>query len=156
MTRRQPPLIARIMNWACGYRPWDIDEWNEDQREQERQRLDNEEQEFRIELLRRQEAALAALAQSDAERVKKNIEKLNSYGYRLPINAADLESPQPDDNFERHQNARISKLEHAMEIYQKALERISKSNLHDMGTLHPDGCAPVAAEALRAADRSGE
>jgi hypothetical protein len=59
MTRRQPPLIARIMNWACGYRPWDIDEWNEDQREQERQRLDNEEQELRIELLRRQEAALS-------------------------------------------------------------------------------------------------
>jgi hypothetical protein len=129
MTRRQPPLIARIMNWACGYRPWDIDEWNEDRREQERQRLDNEEQEFRIELLRRQEAALAALAQSDAERVKRN---------------------------ERQLHARISKLEHAMEIYRKALERISKSNLHDMGTLHPDGCAPVAAEALRAADRSGE
>jgi hypothetical protein len=57
MTRRQPPLIARIMNWACGYRPWDIDEWNEDRREQERQRLDNEEQKLRIELLRRQEAA---------------------------------------------------------------------------------------------------
>jgi hypothetical protein len=54
MTRRQPPLIARIMNWACGYQPWDIDEWNEDRREQERQRLDNEEQELRIELLRRQ------------------------------------------------------------------------------------------------------
>jgi DNA repair ATPase RecN len=132
MTRRQPPLIARIMNWACGYRPWDIDEWNEDRREQERQRLDNEEQEFRIELLRRQEAALAA---------------------------ADLESPQPDNNFERNLHARISKLEkleHTIEIYRKALERISKSNLHDMGTLHPDGCAPVAAEALRAADRSGE
>jgi hypothetical protein len=59
MTRRQPPLIARIMNWACGYRPWDIDEWNDDRRERETQRLDNEEQELRIELLRRQVESVA-------------------------------------------------------------------------------------------------
>jgi hypothetical protein len=39
----------------------------------------------------------------------------------------------------------------------KALERISKSDVYDMDTLHPDRCASVAAEALkafRAADRS--
>jgi hypothetical protein len=65
MTRRQPPLIARIMNWACGYRPWDIDEWNEDRREQERQRLDNEEQELRIELLQRLLLELLAEAEPD-------------------------------------------------------------------------------------------
>jgi hypothetical protein len=44
----------------------------------------------------------------------------------------------------------------AAEIYRKALERISKSNLMDMNTLHPDGCAREAAEALRDADRSGK
>lgn len=42
----------------------------------------------------------------------------------------------------------------AAEIYRKALERISKSNAYDMNTLHPEGCAHVAAEALRAANRS--
>jgi len=43
----------------------------------------------------------------------------------------------------------------AAEIYRKALQRISKSNLLDMNTLHPEGCAQVAAEALSALpDRS--
>jgi hypothetical protein len=37
----------------------------------------------------------------------------------------------------------------------KALKRIASSRLHDMNTLHPDGCARVAAEAIKAAKEAG-
>lgn len=38
-----------------------------------------------------------------------------------------------------------------IERWRAALERIAASNLHDMNTLHPDGCARLAREALEEA-----
>ena len=47
---------------------------------------------------------------------------------------------------------RIADLEARLDLVRKALERIAASRANDMNTLHPEGCAYLAARTLRAID----